>query len=109
MAARPPQDDDDAEPEAIEFGIAALDGRLDRGGVEFPATASELVRGLDDPEIPVDAAGHTVRLSEALEAVPVDRFESRSELMELLHPVFEERRSSTSLGLVARLRDVLPF
>lgn len=108
MAARPPQDDQ-SEPEAIEFGIAALDATLDRGSVQFPATATELVRELDDPAVPIDAAGHTIALSEALAAVPADRFENESELLDLLHPVFEERRASSSFGIVARLRDALPF
>jgi hypothetical protein len=108
MAVGPPQDDD-SEPEAIEFGIAALDARLDRAEVQFPTTSDELDRALGHPEIPVDSAGHTVALSDALEAVPKDRFESESELLELLHPVFEERRSSGSIGVFARLRDMLPF
>jgi hypothetical protein len=108
MAVRPPQDDD-SEPEAIEFGIAALDARLDRADVTFPATSQELLRALDDPDIPYDGAGNTVPLAEVLDAVPKQKFDSESQLLDLLHPVFEERRASASGSIVARLRELLPF
>jgi hypothetical protein len=108
MAVRPPQDDDD-EPDALEFGIAALDAYLDRGEVQFPATADEVVDALGDPEIPYDAGGNGVRLSKALEAVPRDRFESESQFLELLHPVFEDYRSKASNSIIRQLRAMLPF
>jgi hypothetical protein len=108
MAARPPQQDSSA-PDAVEFGIAALDGHLDGAAVEYPVTSDELVRTLGDPDVPYDAAGNAVQLSEALAALPKERFESRSELLELLHPVFEEYRVSTSGSLLGRLRAMLPF
>jgi hypothetical protein len=108
MAVRPPQDDD-SEPEAIEFGIAALDARLDRAEVTFPATSDELLRALNHPDIPYDGAGNTVPLSDVLEAVPQTKFDSESELLDLLHPVFEERRASASGSIVSRLRALLPF
>lgn len=106
MAARPPQNDSE-EPDSIEFGIAALDGRLD--DASFPATADELVRDLDDPEVPVDAAEHTIRLSEALSQVEQDQFETRNELLRALHPVFERERRKAGSGIVGRLKALLPF
>jgi hypothetical protein len=108
MAARPPQNDD-SSPDAIEFGIAALDARLDGDAVEFPATADELVRALDDPTVPYDASGNGIALSEALESIPQNRFGSKTELLDVLHPVFEERRSSGPSGVIGRLRGLLPF
>ncbi|MFC6724687.1 hypothetical protein ACFQE1_09920 [Halobium palmae] len=108
MAARPPQNSS-SEPETVEFGIPALAARLEDARVTFPATSDELVAGLDDPSIPYDVAGHTVSLSEALEELPRDRFETQRELLDLLHPVFEERRTSGAGSVVDRLRGLLPF
>jgi mannose/cellobiose epimerase-like protein (N-acyl-D-glucosamine 2-epimerase family) len=108
MAARPPQQDSSA-PDAIEFGIAALDGHLDDSEVAYPATSDEIVRTLGDPEIPYDAAGNAVALSEAMSSLPKRQFESRSELLELLHPVFEEYRVSAGGSILGRLRAILPF
>jgi len=108
MAARPPQQDT-SSPDSVEFGIAALAGHLDRAEVEFPATQEEVVRALGDPDVPYDAAGNTVALSEAMEALPKRAFDSKSELLDLLHPVFEEYRVSTGGSLLGRLRSILPF
>ena len=108
MAARPPQQDT-SSPDAVEFGIAALVGHLDRVDIEFPATDEEIVRALGDPDVPYDAAGSAVALSEAMETLPKRTFESESELLDLLHPVFEEYRVSTSGSLLGRLRAILPF
>ncbi|MFD1634995.1 hypothetical protein ACOZ4L_04560 [Haloplanus ruber] len=108
MAARPPQQDS-SSPDAIEFGIAALAGHLDRTDIDFPATDEEIVRALGDPDVPYDAAGSAVALSEAIETLPKRTFESESELLDLLHPVFEEYRVSTSGSLLGRLRSILPF
>ncbi|MEZ3115826.1 hypothetical protein RYH80_07835 [Halobaculum sp. MBLA0147] len=108
MAVRPPQGGDD-EPEAIAFGIAALDARLDEADVSFPATTEELVAALDEPAIPYDAAGNTLRLRAAIDELPRDRFESEQELLELLHPVFEAYRDRAGASIVARLRGLLPF
>jgi hypothetical protein len=44
-----------------------------------------------------------------LDAVPKQKFDSESQLLDLLHPVFEERRASASGSIVARLRELLPF
>jgi hypothetical protein len=108
MAVRPPQGGDD-EPDTIEFGIAALDARLEETSVSFPATSEEIVAALDNSAIPYDAAGNTVDLSTALEQVPADRFDSESELLDQVHPVFETYRERTANSLVARLRGLLPF
>ncbi|EMA52525.1 MULTISPECIES: hypothetical protein [Halococcus] len=105
MAARPPQDDAE-EPDTLAFGIAALDDRLDRADLAFPADESEIVRALDDPDVPYDPSGRSMALSAALEQVTQDRFDSEDELLDALHPVFEERRQSGPSGLLERLRSL---
>ena len=72
-------------------------------------TLDELVRELDDVAVPYNAAGGTVRLSEALESVPQSRFASKAELLDHLHPVFEEYRRSASNNILGQLRALLPF
>jgi hypothetical protein len=109
MGVRPPAGDDDEEPDVVTFGIAAVDGRLAEADVEFPATTAELERQLGDAEIPYDASGRTIRISSALERTAVEEFETRQDLLNVLHPVFEERRESTSSGLLGQLRAMLPF
>ena len=104
MAVRPPQGDSDKE--LIEFGIAALGPHLD--AVDFPATGDEVVESVGDPSIPVDASGNTVSLSEALSHLPARTFDSERELLDDLHPVFEQYRTSRA-GLLDRLRGMLPF
>jgi hypothetical protein len=106
MGVRPPQDDDADEPESLAFGIAALAERLDRADVSYPVDSTELVRTLDDPAIPCDPGGKQLALSTALERVGKDRFDSEDELLDALHPVFEEYRRSTSGGLLGRLRSL---
>lgn len=105
MAARPPQDDTE-EPDALVFGIAALDDRLDRAELPYPADAETVVDRLSDPEIPYDPAGNTMALSEAVEQAGTERFDSERELLDALHPVFEERRRSSPTGLLERLRSL---
>ncbi|WP_435066819.1 hypothetical protein [Haloplanus sp. C73] len=108
MAARPPQQNS-SSPDSVEFGIAALVGHLDRADIEYPATSDEIVRELGDPAIPYNGAGNTVALSEALEQLPKRTFDSKSDLLDTLHPVFEEYRASASGGILGRLRGILPF
>ena len=103
MAARPPQDDP-AEPDAITFGIAALDGRLAEADLSYPTDAATVVETLGDPEIPYDPAGQSIPLSTALDEAGPTQFEDENRLLDALHPVFEERRQSASTGLLARLR-----
>ncbi|MFB6234883.1 MAG: hypothetical protein ABEH81_00535 [Halopenitus sp.] len=106
MAVRPPSGDAD-EPEAIEFGIAALDARIDEADVEFPATDEAVLAALESTAVPYDAAGHTLDLSKALDRVPSSEFESETELLDELYPVFEQRRRGTTF--VERVRGLLPF
>lgn len=108
MGARPPQGET-SPPDAIEFGIAAVSARLDDANVTFPATGDNVVRALDDTAIPYDAKGNTLDLSKALEQLHRERFDSKRELLNLLHPVFEERRAAGPGGVVGRLRQMLPF
>ncbi|WP_299333951.1 hypothetical protein [Haloplanus sp.] len=108
MAARPPQQDT-SSPDSVEFGIAALVGHLDQAELEFPATRDEVVRALGDPKIPYDGSGGAVALSEAMDSLPKQTFDTESELLDLLHPVFEEYRVSTGGSLIGRLRSILPF
>ena len=108
MAVRPPQQGSDS-PDTIEFGIAALAPRLDAADVEFPATTQEIVRSLNDAEVPYDATGRTVSLGTALDQVPKEQFESKSEVLDRLHPVFEEYRASASRSILGQLRDLLPI
>ena len=105
MGVRPPQDDTD-EPESLAFGIAVLAERLDRADVAYPVDSTALVRALDDPKIPCDPAGNGLALSTALERVEKGRFDSEDELLDALHPVFEEQRRSASASLLGRLRSL---
>ena len=108
MAARPPQQDT-SSPDSVEFGIASLVGHLDQAELEFPATREEVVRALGDPEIPYDGSGGAVALSEAMDSLPKQTFDTESELLDLLHPVFEEYRVSSGGSILGRLRSMLPF
>ena len=107
MGVRPPQQDE-SDTDHIEFGIAALEPHLD-DRVDYPATADEIVRAVGDVEVSYDASGGTVSLSEILEAAPRRRFESKRDLLDTLHPVFEEYRAAASNSFVGRLRGLLPF
>lgn len=108
MAVRPPGNDGET-PETIEFGIAALDARLEESDVEFPATQAEIVRELSAEEIPYNASGHTLDLTDALDRAGSDQFETKGELMNALHPIFEERRRHGGGSILERLRAALPF
>ncbi|XVH31368.1 hypothetical protein ACNS7O_13370 [Haloferacaceae archaeon DSL9] len=108
MAARPPANNS-SDPDTIEFGIAALDARLDDADLDFPATADEVLAAVDQTAIPVDGSGNTVELETALSAVSTAEFDSETELLDLLHPVFENYRAKSSSGVFGRLRGLLPF
>ncbi|MFC7187118.1 hypothetical protein [Halorubrum yunnanense] len=108
MAARPPSGGGSADPDAIEFGIAVLDERIDEAGVSFPATGREIVDAIDDGAIPYDAKGRTVGLSEALDEVPQTEFENETEFLDALYPVFDRKRREGGSFLTS-LRDALPF
>lgn len=108
MGVRPPQQDSD-DPELIEFGIAALDGRLEDADIDFPATRSEIDRVLGNTHVPYDAHGNEVPLSETLEKLDQDRFDSEQDLLNALHPVFEQYRAQSATGIIASIKSFLPF
>ena len=109
MGVQPPSDDVTEEPDVVEFGIAALDAELPESGLSFPLSAEELQATHGDLDVPVDAGGNEMRLGEALDRCDRDTFESRQDLLNALHPVFEERREAVSSSLVAHLRSLVPF
>lgn len=106
MAAPPPQGDD-TEPETIAFGIAVVDEALEEAELSYPADAEAVLEAMGDREIPYDPRGRTIRLSVALEKADRQRFESRRELLNALHPVFEAKRETG--GLSGWVRTILPF
>lgn len=109
MGVRPPQQTDDDDPGTVAFGIAALDDHLERAEIVFPATDEEILEALGDPAVPYDAAGNTLRLSEALEELSRVRFETRQEFLNALHPVFEAERERAGTSVLGQLRSLLPF
>lgn len=109
MGVRPPQQGGGEAPDTIAFGIAALDEHLERADVAFPISEGALLETLDDPEIPYDAKGNGIQLSAALEEAPHSEFETRQQLMNALHPVFESRRERANSSVIGQLRSLLPF
>ena len=109
MGVRPPSNDIDDEPDTTEFGIAALDARIEEMNVSFPVTAEELETEYGDVRIPVDPSGNEIRLGEVIAGVDQTEFSSETELQRALSPVFEEKRKRASRSIVGRLRSLLPF
>ena len=109
MGVRPPTNNDDSEPETIEFGIAAVDARLKEADLSFPASTETVAETLGPRPIPFDASGNTVPIDEAIEETDHDQFDSRQELMNALHPVFETYRSRHTASVFSRVRGMLPF
>lgn len=109
MAARPPPNDLDDEPDTTEFGIVALDAAIEEWGVSFPVTSRELADSYGDERIAVDPSGHETSLEAILSDCPCDRFERKQELLNELHPVFEKRRERISGSILGRLRAMVPF
>lgn len=109
MAVRPPQDDTDEGPDTIAFGIAALDSQLDEADISFPTDEETLRASLGTTKIPYNVAGNTISLDAALDRISKQQFESERELLNALHPVFEERRATGGSGILARLRSFIPF
>ncbi|HMB51204.1 hypothetical protein [Natronoarchaeum rubrum] len=107
MAARPPTGDDGDDPEVIAFGIAELDARLDEAELSFPATDEDVRRALGGQEIPYDANGRTIPIGDALAAVERREYDTKNELLDVLYPVFDERRADG--GMLGHLRAMLPF
>jgi len=108
MAARPPSNDIDDEPEIVEFGIAALDARIEQREVAFPVTSPDLASTHGDLRVAVDPAGHELALDEALARCDREEFSSKQDLLNALHPVFEAERESGS-GILGRLRALVPL
>lgn len=107
MGVRPPQNDE-PEPDVIAFGIAAVDAQLAETELTFPATVDDIEKQLGDAEIPYEPGGRSMLLEEALHQTEQTTFEDRQELLNALHGVFEQRRTQ-SVGIVERLRSLLPF
>lgn len=110
MGARPPQSNSE-KTDSIEFGIAELAAELDRAEISFPATADEIVRATENPRIDYDATGHAVALADVFEGTETERnrFESQRQVLNELHPVFEEYRTTRSPSLVERVRTMFRF
>jgi hypothetical protein len=109
MGVQPPSNDIEEEPDVIEFGIAALDARLEELSVSFPADADRLRRDHGSLTVPVDAAGTEITLGEALNTADREHFETEQDLLNALHPVFEEYRERSSRSVIARIRALVPF
>jgi len=108
MGVRPPSNDSD-DTQAIEFGIAALDAKLDGTAIEYPATADEIRDRVGGVAVPFDPAGHSITVAEALDEVTTREFENEQELLNALHPVFERKRGETKTSLLTQLRALVPF
>ncbi|WP_257297852.1 hypothetical protein [Haloarchaeobius sp. FL176] len=106
MGMRPPSNDTD-EPTSVEFGIAAVDARLDEYDIEYPATKHDLERRLGHLDVAYDMKGHTLSMRDALEQVDCAEFADEQALLNALHPVFERRREKGTV--FDRLRSSLPF
>ena len=107
MAARPPTNSTDDEPDVIAFGIATIDARLEDTALSFPATAEEVVEALGE-DVPYDPTGRTMSLQAAVERTDCSTFEHRQQLLDELHEVFEHQRDQSG-GVLAQLRALLPF
>ena len=109
MGVRPPSNDVADEPSVVEFGIAALDAELPESDLSFPVDSDSLAAAHGDLGVPVDAGGTEMRLETALEQCERETFDSRQDLLNALHPVFEARREAVSTSVLARLRSLVPF
>jgi len=107
MGVRPPSGDDSGGG-SVEFGIAALEAHLDDTDLRFPADADAVVEALGDPEVAYDPGGSTVALSTAMDDCDAEAFDSRRDLLNALHPVFEEYRTSRAGGLFGWVRSLVP-
>ncbi len=107
MGVRPPSDDG-GDVDVVEFGIAAVDARLDDPELTFPATATALIEHFGETEVPYEPGGRTMRVRTAIEQTNQDRFDTRQEFLNELHGVFEQQRER-SAGVIGRLRALLPF
>ncbi|RRJ29850.1 hypothetical protein [Halocatena pleomorpha] len=110
MKARRPQDDGVGNgEEMIAFGIAALDSYLSDADVSFPTEKETLRETLGHIDVPYNASGNTIQLATALDNTPNRQFETKQELLNELHPVFERYRQEEGNPLLDRLRSVFPL
>jgi hypothetical protein len=109
MGVQPPSDGVDEDPDVVEFGIAALDAKLESREVSYPVTSDALAESHGQLTVPVDASGNEVTLATVLERCDEHRFDSEQALLEALHPVFEAEREAVSRSILAQLRRLVPF
>lgn len=109
MGVRPPSNDVDDEPNTMEFGIAALDAHVEQRNISFPISREELDTAHGDVQIAVNASGRKIALSTVLADCDSERFESKQNLLNELHPIFERKREQLSGGIIGQLRSLLPF
>lgn len=109
MGVRPPSNDVDDEPNTIEFGIAALDAHVENRNISFPISREELDSAHGDLQIAVNASGRKIALAAVLAESERERFESKQDLLNELHPIFERKREQLSGGIIGQLRSLLPF
>jgi len=108
MAARPPANDEEDDAGVVEFGIPAVEGALEDADLTYPIEPETVVDATGDPDVPVDTSGRTLALSTALERTARSRYDSRNELLNALHQVFEDARRSRSGGVVGLVRSLIP-
>jgi len=107
MGVRPPGNNDTEEPDVIAFGIATIDARLEGTDLVFPASAEEVLDAIGRTAIPYDAVGRTMELEAAVDQTDQETFETRQELLNELHEVFERQRENAG-GVLDQIRALLP-
>lgn len=105
MAAPPPKGSE--EQTAITFGIAAMDEHLKDADLDFPADKPQILQQIGDRAIAYDPQGNCMSLESAIHETGRQRFESRQDLLNALHPVFEDRRTQGGLG--SWVQSLIPF
>jgi len=109
MGVRPPDSGNSESPDVVEFGIAAVDDRLDLDGLSYPVDVADLREQYGSVEVPYTASGRTTDMTTVLKRVETREFDSKRELLNELHPVFEEMRASASSSILGQLRALVPF
>jgi hypothetical protein len=102
MGVQPPSNEIEEEPDVIEFGIAALDARLEELDVSFPADADHLRREYGTLSVPVNAAGTEITLADALSEVDRREFDEEMDLRTAGPPVTAPRRETSARSASAR-------
>ncbi|GAB3028977.1 DUF5789 family protein [Natronobiforma cellulositropha] len=109
MGVRPPTNGGDDDAGGIEFGIAALEPHLETADLSFPATRADVAAALGETAVAYDVHGNTVEVGEILEQVDQAEFSSEIDLLNALHPAFEEYRKRHGRGVIGQVRSLLPF